>query len=329
MTKKAIEYFDNIIMPLIRSRHSDILPEASMMILGSVGLGIDDELSDVEVVIYLPDEIWKQNGLLQITLDKCLAKTNLWTQEGSLNGSIICVHPLSWLLDNQGKKILANGGNVPWEKLSFESLFNMNENPIYYDPQDRLGILRRLTAPDKMPENLWKKAIYTKLHDFLIGGVRDIESRAKRNQYAAAHIQFGYVLQALYELGFLICHRYYPYHKHLRWAFGRLPAPVSELEKNFDLLSVTTDWQEKLNAMETIYNVYKNYMVYNKIAPELDFNFIDLHDMYIHNYLTEAVFFKAWDNPNWWEDIKALKEKTIRLGHDADEFWVVNWWEME
>lgn len=59
MRKRSIEYFDNIIMPLIRGRHSDILLEMSMRISGSVGQGNDDEYSDLDSEIYLPDDIWK------------------------------------------------------------------------------------------------------------------------------------------------------------------------------------------------------------------------------------------------------------------------------
>lgn len=62
MEKNIQEYFGQTIMPLLRSRHSDILSEASIMILGSVGLHIEDEFSDMEAVLYLPDRILKQNG---------------------------------------------------------------------------------------------------------------------------------------------------------------------------------------------------------------------------------------------------------------------------
>lgn len=329
MRKRSIEYFDNIIMPLIRSKHSDILPEMSMRISGSVGQGNDDGYSDLDSEIYLPDDIWKRNGLLQIELDQRVAETNLWKQDGALNGSIIAVHPLSWLLDHQAEKILENGENVPWDKLKLETLFSIHEDFVYHDPQDRFGRLRKFTAPEKMPEKLWKKAIYKKLHDFLSGGIREIEISVLRKQYEAAYIQFGSALQALYELGFLICYQYYPYPKHLQWAFGRLPTSVSKLNENFRTLSVSADWQKRLETMESIYNGYKDYMVAGNIAPELDFSFIDPHDMYIHNYMTQAVFFKAWDNPLWFDEVNALREKAVRLGYEPEEFWAVNWWRIE
>lgn len=329
MKKRSIEYFDNIIMPLIRSKHSDILPEMSMRISGSVGQGNDDEYSDLDSEIYLPDDIWMQNGLLQIELDQCVAKTNLWKQDGALNGSIIAVHPLSWLLDYQAEKILENGENVPWDTLKFETLFSIHEDFVYHDPQDRFGRLRKFTAPEKMPEKLWKKALYKKLHDFLDQGICVIEISVWRKQFEAAYIQFGSALQALYELGFLICHQYYPYPKHLRRAFKKLPTSVSKLNENFRTLSVSADWQKRLETMESIFNGYKDYMVTGNIAPELDFSFIDPHDMYIHNYMTVANGFKAWDNPLWFDEVNALREKAVRLGYEPEEFWAVNWWRIE
>ena len=328
MEKNIQEYFGQTIMPLLRSRHSDILSEASIMILGSVGLHIEDEFSDMEAVLYLPDRIWKQNGALQIELEECLAKTNPWKQEGMVNGSIICVHPLSWMLDFQGEKMLSNGGDIQWEKLSFESLFTMQENLIYYDPQERFGRLRRWTAPDRMPGSLWKKAIYEKLKDFVQGGVRAIEISVARRLFAAAYIQFGRTLQSLYELGFLICHRYYPYLKHLRWAFSRLPEPISALGPYFDKLSATRDWQERLAILETVYEAYKAFIVSHSIFPEIDFERIDLHDMRIHTDLGHANWFKAWENPDWRERLDALKEKTVQLGYAPDMWWIVDWFGM-
>lgn len=328
MAKDINRYFDKTIMPLIRNRHADILPEASIMFLGSVGLRIDDEFSDMEAVLYLPDTIWKQNGVLQIELEECLAETNPWKQDGMVNGSIISVHPLSWLLDYQGEKILSSNGCIKWEKLSFESLFTIQENLIYHDPQDRFGRLRRLTAVEKMPDTLWKKAIYTKLKDFVEDGVRVIQISVNRRQFAAANIQFGRTVQTLYELGFLICHRYYPYLKHLRWAFGRLPEPIASLNSYFDILSATSDWSKRLSILETIYDAYKTFIVSNAVFPEIDFDLIDLHDMRIHTDLGHANWFQAWENPDWRESLNALKEKTVRLGYAPDMWWIVDWYNL-
>jgi len=325
MTEKSINYFNNIIMPLIREKHSDILDEMSFIIGGSVGLGIDDELSDLDAAIWLPDDIWKQNGLLQINLDKCLAETNVWNP----CGSGIQVYPLSWILDDKGEKILA-GGDVPWGKIPFDALYGLfvlHNQPIWHDPQDRLGRLQRLTAPDKMPEIQWKKKLLSKIKTFVSDGVHEIRRCVDRKHFLDAYIPLGDAVKALLEIGFIVCRQYYPYRKHLSWAFGKLPSPISDLRSHFDLLSVATDWQERLNIMETIYNFYRDYIISNELLPELDFNRVDLIEMPLHENEFNNVR-SLLDNPNYLTEVAASKEKAVRLGYDAKAFWVIDWWKM-
>ena len=324
MKIESSDYFHNVVMPFVRDRHSEILPDTSVMILGSVGLGNDDELSDVEAVFYLPSEIWKQRGAwLQITLDECLQETNPWKQE---NGSILSVHPLSWLLDTQGENILSGDGIVPWEELSFESLFTIQTNPILHDPQNTLGQLREMTAPSQMPKNRWKKTLYTRLNDFVEGGVRNIQRSIDRGLYSEAHIQFGRAVQNLFEIGYLACHQYYPYLKHLRWAFGRLPPPISDSAVEFDLLPVATDWQEKTDRLETIYDAFRDYIVSNSVLPEINFDLIDLHD---DGFIYELIFagrFRAWDNPDWRSNITKYKEQAAENGFQTDQWGIFQLW---
>ena len=325
MKEKSINYFNDIIMPLIREKHADILPNASMMILGSVGLGIDDELSDVEAVIYLPDDIWKQNGMLQINLDKRVLETNLWQQ----GGSIICVHPLSWLLDGKGEKILADGV-VPWGEISVDSLYGLfvlHNQPVWYDPQDRFGRLRKLTAPSEMPELLRKKMLLEKISSFVSDGVHEIRRCIDRKHYLDAFIPLGDAVQALLEIGFMVCRQYYPFRKHLSWAFGRLPPPVSDLQPQLDLLAVSTDWQERLSIMETIYNFYRDYILSESLLPELDFTRVDLVEMPLHD---NEFNIAKWilDNPNWRAEQAALMEKTLAAGFEPEAARWVGWWEM-
>ena len=261
MTEKSIDYFKNIIMPFIREHHADILGEMSFTIEGSVGLGIDDGLSDVEAAIYLPDDIWKQNGMLQINLDKLVLETNLWQQ----GGSGIQVYPLSWMLGRQGEKILA-GGDIAWEKIAFDSLFGLfvlHNQPVWHDPLGRVKKLRKLTAPAQMPEILWKKALLEKIQAFVSDGMHETHRCVNRKHFLDAHIPLGDAVKALLEIGFVVCRQYYPYRKHLSWAFSRLPSPVSDLKSSFDSLSVAADWQERLSIMETIYNFYRDYIISN------------------------------------------------------------------
>jgi len=138
MSKNAMNYFENIIIPLIQANYPNIISDMDIMILGSVGLGIDDEISDIEASIYLDDVIWKNQGKqLQLLLNDCLAKTNKWKREGS----ILCVHPVSWLLDGSANKFLSNNDNLPWENISFETLFTMQTNSIILNSNKKLAVL--------------------------------------------------------------------------------------------------------------------------------------------------------------------------------------------
>jgi hypothetical protein len=325
MKEKSINYFNNVIMAMIREKYPDILDEMSFMVIGSVGLGTDDEFSDVEAGIHLPDDIWKaRGGYLQIDLDKCLRETNLWQQPCS----IIPVKPLSWLFDWKGEKMLADG-IVPWEEIDFESLFDFYVgNVIWHDPQDRYGRLRRMLAPENMPDILWKKALIDKLNDFVSGGMQEVHRCVDRKHYLDAYIPLGEAVKGLLETGFMVCRQYYPFRKHLSWAFNRLPSPISDLRSQFDLLSAVTDWQERLTIMETIYNFYRDYIISNSLLPELDFNRVDLREMPLH----ENEFHNAkslLDNPNYLNELAAKKEKAVSLGYDASAWGWVEWWGLE
>ena len=322
MTEKSINYFNEIIMTFIKKHHSDILNEMSFTIVGSVGLGIDDELSDVEAIIYLPDEIWKQNGMLQINLDKCLLETNLWKQ----NGSIICVHPLSWLLDGHGEKILESG-KVPWLEVQLESLFPIQNQPIWYDQKGRLVKLRELTAPDKMPEIIWKKALLEKLKAFVSDGVQELKRCIDRMNYLDAYIPFGDTVKTLLEIGFIVCRQYYPYRKHLNWAFSKLPSPISNISLFLNKLSSVTDWQERLDIIEKIYELYKNYIVSKKLLPEIDFDRVNLVEMPLHDNEFDIVK-NILNNRNWRVEQDILMEKTLKAGFEPEAVRWVGWWKM-
>ena len=324
MKEKSINYFNNTIMPLIRERYPDIFDEMTFYIHGSVGLGIDDEFSDVEACIHIPDELWKKRGgYLQIDLDKILLETNLWQQ----GGSIICVHPLSWMINGDVEKIISGEADIPWSELSFETLFNMQNDPIWHDPKDRYGKLCRMTAPNEMPEIMWKKALLEKINNFVSDGIQEIHRCINRRHYLDAYIPFGDAVKALLEIGFMVCRQYYPYRKHLSWAFDRLPSPIAELGSDFDLLAVSMDWQERLNIMEAIYNFFRDYIISHNLLPELDFNRVDLLEMPLHD---NEFNIAKWilDNPNWRTEQAALTEKTLKAGFTPEAARWVGWWEM-
>ena len=55
-------YIEGTIVPLIAERHPEVAPQMSILIGGSFGLGIADELSDLDANIYLDDPLWKRHG---------------------------------------------------------------------------------------------------------------------------------------------------------------------------------------------------------------------------------------------------------------------------
>ena len=325
MKQKSIDYFNYIIMPFIRDNHFDILDEMSFIIEGSVGLGIDDELSDIEAAIYLPDNIWKQNGMLQINLDKLIKESCAWMKPGSG----IQVYPLSWMLDGQGENILS-GENVQWEKIGFDSLFGLftlHNQPVWYDKQNRIERLREKTSPDKLPEILWKKILLDKIKLFVSSGMNEVNKCIKRNHLLDAVIPYGDAVKALLEIGFIVCKQYYPYRKHLSWAFNRLPTPISDIRFMFDELLISDNWHERIYIMESIFNIYKDYIIAHTLLPELNFTRIDLIEMPLHdNELNIA----GWilDNPNWKAEQDIIMEKTLKLGLQPEAARWVTWWEI-
>jgi hypothetical protein len=170
-----------------------------------------------------------------------------------------------------------------------------------------------MTAPEKMPEILWKKVLLSKINNFVSDGMQEINKCVNRKHFTDAYIPLGDAVKALFEIGFAVCRQYYPYRKHLRWAFGRLPAPISDLSSQFDLLSAAENWQDKLNIMETIFCEYRSYIISHSLLPEMDFNRIDLCEMPLHDnefYIVKNIL----DNPNWRAEQDAIMEKTLKLG---------------
>lgn len=320
MNRNVIDYFDSMIMPLIQDKHNNILKDANIMILGSVGLGIDDGFSDMEAVIYLPQQIWrKYGGKLQLDLNKKISETNLWKKEGS----IICVHPLSWLLDGNGEKIMSNVENIPWNDISFESLFTIQENLIYYDSNDNLNKIKKITAESEMPEYIWKKEIIIRLKDTL-ECLNELYQFKNRNKYDEAQIPLGKIIEYFFQMGFLICHRYYPWRTHYSWAFKKLPQSFSKLCSDINLLSSTTEWKIKIEMIEKIIYEYKNNIAIKNIIPE-----IDIRKKELVEELIWAERLESWNNPNWKEFINKRIEKAIIEGYAEDQFWIWSLWGLD
>ena len=312
-------YFHETIIPTIMDKHPDVASEMSLMVLGSAGLGIADEASDLEAAVYLEDPLWKkQGGQLQLTLNECLYRTCPYKMEGS----VISVSPLSWLLDGHAKEFLERQEDLPWEKVSFEDLFTMQENLIVWDAHNLLHDLREVTAPQRLPEWLWKKLLILKLKKLIYDDLGELESVVKRGRSAEAHILLGLVLEDLFHTGFMINREYYPWRTHLRWAFERLPAVASDVLPHVDIALSAPDWHAKVVAIKEATSLYKQYLSQREIIPEIDILSSDLGEEFVW-----AERLKAWGNPNWRDWIVRCKERAVKSGYPAREFWVWSLWD--
>ncbi len=74
MQKDVKAYFEETVIPLISREYPELAPEMSIQIPGSYGLGIADEFSDLDAVIYLDDPLWKAHGgQVQLMLERLFA----------------------------------------------------------------------------------------------------------------------------------------------------------------------------------------------------------------------------------------------------------------
>ncbi|WP_151736246.1 DUF4037 domain-containing protein [Paenibacillus tengchongensis] len=318
MSTAVTRYFDHAVMPVIRKQFPEAVPEMSLMILGSVGLGIDDPLSDLEAAVYLPDDRWKAyGGQLQLSLNGLLARTNPWKQEGS----VISVLPVSWLLDGKAQAFLEGSGDLPWESVSFESLFTVQYNRIVHDPQGILHRLRSATAPSLYPEPLWKKSILRALQQLIAEDYAELRSCVLRERLAEAHLIYGRVIEGLFRLGFAVFHRYYPWRTHLRWAFGELPDEAAGFTSALDELAASERWNERVEIIAGLITSYKAFITGHMLLPE-----VNLYSGNPGEELLWAERLSAWEHPQWRNWIDDCSRKAVQNGYSAEQFWVWSLW---
>jgi len=313
---KITEYFDSFVMTILRSKYGDILPKMSIMILGSVGLGNDDELSDLEVGIYLGDSDWKQFGReIQLSLNELLRNNNPWQEKGS----VLCVHPTSWLLDGQAHKFLEDKYNLPWEDVSFETLFTVQNNLIVFDPQKMLEKLRDKSAPTNRPDMLWRKSLLVAFKN-IIEELHELEDSVLRNETAEVFGSFGRIIEEIFCIGFIASRSYYPWRSHLSWAFEKLPL-ASDFKHLINRALAADTWPKKLEYIKNVTDAYKEYIKANDLLPGIDISAPSLEDE-----LLWAERCKAWENPNWRDYITTCTKKAVDTGYIEKDFWVFSLW---
>ena len=163
MKKKTKEFLEKNVLSVLQNEFPDILPELILLSGGSTGLGCDDKYSDIEAFLYMPDKEWSNYGWkIQIALNKCLRENNTWKK----NGSAICVEEFHDLLNNQAKAIINGNKEVYWDKIDLHDLYNIQKQTAIHDPKEILKKLKKATAPDVIPQVLWKKWLTEALNQF-------------------------------------------------------------------------------------------------------------------------------------------------------------------
>jgi len=303
-------YFEQTVIPLIAEKYPKVTCEMSIWVPGSFGLGVADEFSDLDAVIYLDDPLWKTHGgQIQLMLEhypQKFAKT--------VGHSEVCIHPLSWLLKGYLKEFLENKADLPWEKVTFEELYELQENLVLRDPHNIFRRLRDATAPERFPGWLWKKLLILKLRE-LDDDFVEYQQVVRRGRMLEAQIILGSVLEDLLHLAFIINKKYYPCRTHLQWAFAKLPATASRVAPDIEVVISSPDWNKKLVSIKAIKDIYIEYIKEKKIlSPEI------LED------LLWAERCKAWSNPHWCDRITKCEQKAKEAGYDSSDSWIWSLW---
>jgi Domain of unknown function (DUF4037) len=297
----------------------------SVLVEGSVGLGLHDRWSDLEATIYLDDPLWlEQGGQLQLLMMHGLpafsarsephcafpGEPHKWPISGHPE---INVHPVSWLLDHHANEFLAANEELPWEAVSVEALYALQHDLVLCDSSGVLGRLRDATTEARYPPWLWEKRLIFKLHD-LKGEPLDFEKAVMRGDIPAASIVLGTLLQGLLEIGFLSERRYYPWRKHLWRAYRELPISQQMLP-DLGVLATGPDWTTKVKALGSLVDRYADAIIERGIlTSEM------LED------LPAARSDAAWSDPAWRAESRRLGEIALRAGFDVQDGWVWGLW---
>ena len=326
MVKRDIEaYFEETVVPLIAREHPEVMAEMSVMVQGSIGSGIDDELSDLDVELYLPEKVWKKHGgQLMLTLLNKLEpfvahpySRPSWDPYDwhRFRHSEIAVNPLSQLLCGQAEAVLAGTRDVDWEAVAQENLLQLQIHPVLRDAHDALARLREATAPSRYPEWLWVKRLICELED-LLGEPEALEKAVRRGRPQEAQMILGHIVPGLFRVAFLVNRRYYPWRRCMLRLLKELPAGPAELLGDFEALGSAADWNEKCEAVNRIVRVLtKEILDSGMLTP----------DMLM--FLLDAKRERAWESPDWMEKRRAGGRRAEEAGCDWLDGWIWSRWE--
>ncbi len=310
MSRDVAAYFENTVIPLIEKIFPELASEVSIQVHGSYGLGIADERSDLDAVLYLDDPLWKsRGGQLQLLLDHMPEKFTTTTHDHPE----ICVWPHSWLGDRRA--FLEGSGDPPWEKVPVEELFEIQENLVVRDPHAIFQRLRLATAAEKLPERLWNKRLITTLTE-LKDDFIEIAQVTERARLMESHIVLAGILQKLLYTGFYAGRRYYPWRTHLWWAFEKLPGDAFGLKPALSEAIAAATWKQRLEHIKSAHRTCKDRLAAQGIVTRA-----------VMDDLVWAHRLQAWDKPDWRDRLTLCERKSEACGYARSDGWVWSLWD--
>ncbi|MHB1296546.1 MAG: DUF4037 domain-containing protein [Anaerolineae bacterium] len=313
MPRDVAAYFEDTLFPFLAARFPEAAREMSLQIHGSYGLGIADEYSDLDAILYLDDPLWRREGrAVQLALEHdaprfLSADSAVLHEHAQIN-----VWPHSWLGDMRG--FLEDGATPPWDKVSPEGLLEVQRNLVLRDPQGIFARLREATDPEKAPEWFWKKLLiqaFSQVDD----GLLTYGQLARRGLTLEAAIIGGQLVQGLMQTGLLLCRRYYPWPTHLRWAFEELGAPVAPVLPLLDTLAGAESLDARLAAARMARAFYGQAVVARGLLTE---------EMLAN--LVWADRLKAWQRADWYAYIVDCRQRAEAAGYPAQDMWIYSLW---
>ena len=324
MSQRARDYLENTVLAALKREYPKLMPDLMLMSGGSTGLGCDDEFSDFEAFLYLKEDLWQDYGWkIQIVMNRCLRANNPWKGQGSA----ICVEGFGGLWAGHAHAFIAGNAPPPWEEVAHHDLFNMQEQTAIHDPQGLLAKLKQATAPQKVPQPLWRKWLVKALYN-LYANLYELALDVKRSRLPEAHVAAGLVIEDLFRIGFLINRKYSPWRAHLRWGFEKLGGIASEMLPDLDAAVSTSDWKDKLARINAVKGRYLAYIqgehllpTLNLVNPETSFS-PEIGWTLGDELLWGAERIECWINENWRDWINRCTERARQDGRSPADYWV-------
>ena len=317
-------YFEEKVIPLIARQHPELVSEMSIRVEGSFGSGIEDDLSDLDVTLFLPEKLWKERGgQLQLTLlhkvEPFLAHPYSGFSRDSytwpdFRHSEISVHSWGELVCGRAESVLAGASDMPWEKVPVEELLQLQVHPPLRDAHAVLARLRDLTAPGRYPNWLWVKRLICELVD-LAGEPEAFEKAVRRNQPLEAHMILGGILPKLFRIAFLVNRQYYPWRRCYLRMLKELPGVSGDLVGEFEAVGSDAHWSEKSAAINRIVRILTGEILESGMLTA---------DMLTFSFAAKSE--KAWENPNWLGKVEARGKQAQEAGYDWLDGWIWDRW---